>query len=48
MFTCSGVSEERNRVTVNPAAEKTRSEGVEVIGMVRNLLATLEIIGNLC
>ena len=45
---CSGVSEERSRVTVNPAVGKTRSEGVEVIGIVRNLLATLEILGNLC
>ena len=40
-------SEECNRVTVNPAQENTRSEGVEVIGIERNLLATLEIMGNL-
>ena len=48
MLTSSGVKQDLNLVTVNPAVENTRSAGVEVIGMVRYLLATRETRGNLC
>ena len=48
MLTCSGVKQDLNLVTVNPAVENIRSAGVEVIGMVRYLLATHETRGNLC
>ena len=46
MLTCSGVKQDLNLVTVNPAVENTLSPGMDVIGMVRYLLATREIIGN--
>ena len=48
MLTCSGVKQDLNLVTVNPAVENTLSAGVDVIGMVRYLLATRETRGNLC
>ena len=46
MLTCLGVKQDLNLVTVNPAVENTLSAGMDVIGMVRYLLATQEIIGN--
>ena len=48
MLTCSGVKQDLNLVTVNPAIEITLSAGVDVIGMVRYLLAIRETRGNLC
>ena len=47
MLTCSGVKQDLNLMTINPAVENTLSAGMDVIGMVRYLLATREIRGNL-
>ena len=46
MFRCQ--KQDLNLVTVNPAVENTLSAGVDVIGMVRYLLATHKTRGNLC
>ena len=48
MLTCSGVKQNLNLMTVNPAVENTLSAGVDVIGMVRYLLAIREARQNLC
>ena len=40
--------EDLNVVTINPTVENTHSAGVDVIGMVRYLLATRATRGNLC
>ena len=48
MLTCSGFKQDLNLVTVNPAVENTRSAEVDVIEMVRHLLATRATRGNLC
>ena len=48
MLTCSGVKQNLNLMTVNPAVENTLSAGVDIIGMVRYLLAIREARRNLC
>ena len=40
MIKCSDVKQDLDLVAVNPAVENTLSAGVDVIGMVRYLLAT--------
>ena len=43
MLTCSGVKQDLDLVTVNPAVENILSVGVHLIGMVLYLLATREL-----
>ena len=47
MLTCSGVRRDSSLVTVSPAAENTRSEGINVVVMHGYLRANLASLGNL-